>query len=136
MVCAALRTEIKRFVKDKELVQGLLVTYSQMNLTAEGSIRAEMTIGRKGVENLKQGIADMGLEQSLPINLDNHLLIFKDCTPTQSGNGRLQTKNAKHPFMGALCIERAVLNRRSNPEEGGEDKEESVMSFPLKMEFH
>ena len=126
-VCAALRAEVKKFVKDHELVQGLLVTYSQMNLTAEGSIRAETSVGRKAVEDLKQRLADMGLEQALPINLDNHLLIFNDCTPTQSGNGRLQTENAKHPFMGALCIERAVMKRKSVPEGGTEVKEENVI---------
>ena len=42
-------------------MQELLVTYSPMYLMG-GSIRAEMSVGRKAVEDLKQRIADMGLE--------------------------------------------------------------------------
>ena len=92
--------ELKKFVRDQNLVQGLLVTYSPMHMMGD-SIRAEIYVGKKALNDLKQRI-------------DNHLVILKDCVPTQSGHGRLQTEKMKHPFMGALCIDRAVMKRKSS----------------------
>ena len=88
MVCSAIRLELKRFARDKKLVQGLLVTYSPMTMMGD-SIRAEMCVGKKAVEELKQRMADLALDQMLPVNLENHLVILKDCVPTQSGHGIL-----------------------------------------------
>ena len=103
MICSAIRLELKRFARDQKLAQGLLLTYSPMTMMGN-SIRAEMCVGKKAVEELKQRMADLALDQMLPVNLENHLVILKDCVPTQSGHGRLQTESNKKHFMGALCI--------------------------------
>ena len=98
------------------------------------SIRAEMCVGKKAVEELKQKMADWALDQMLPVNLENHLVILKDCVPTQSGHGRLQTENNKKHFMGALCIDRAVMRRKSTTEGHTEVGGEHVLTFPMKLD--
>ena len=97
------------------------------------SIRAEMCVGKKAVEELKQRMADLALDQMLPVNLENHLVILKDCFPTQSGHRRLQTENNKKHFMGALCIDRAVMRRKSTTEGHTEVGGEHVLTFPMKL---
>ena len=132
MVCSAIRLELKRFSREHRLSQGLLVTYSPLTMTGD-NIRAEMCVGKREVEELKQRMADLALDQMLPVNLENHLVILKDCVPTQSGHGRLQTENNKKHFMGALCIDRAVMRRKSTTEGHTEVGGEHVLTFPMKL---
>ena len=113
----------------QKLSQGLLVTYSPLTMTGD-NIRAEMCVGKTEVEELNQRMADLALDQMLPVYLENHLVILKDCVPTQFGYGRVQTENNKKHFMGALCIDRAVMRKKSTTEVEGEH----VLTFPMKLD--
>ena len=69
----------------------------------------------------------------LPVDFIDHLVILQDCPHTHLGEERLQGNSGKGPFpelphMFALCIDRAVMQRKGSTEvEGG-----SVLSFPIK----
>ena len=94
-----------------------------------------MMVGWEGVEKLKQRIAGLGLEESLPIDLRNRLLtIFQGCRPDQVVNEKFENENGRHPFMGALCAEKASLRLNRHQEGEGVEHDEVVITFPLKVD--
>ena len=93
-------------------------------------IRAEMCVGKREVEELKQRMADLTLDQMLPVNLTNHLVILQDCVPLQLGQGRVQEENTKGHFLGALFINQAIMRKKSTTEVEGEH----VLTFPMKLD--
>ena len=129
MVYSAIRLELKRFSREHRLTQGILVTYSPLTMSGD-KIRAEMCVGKREIEELKQRMADLTLDQMLPVNLTNHLVILQDCVPTQLGQERVQEENTKGLFLGALCIDRAVMRKKSTTEVEGEH----VLTFPMKLD--
>ena len=128
LVCSAIRLELKRFSREHRLTQGILVTYAPLTMSGD-KIRAEMCVGKREIEELKQRMADLTLDQMLPVNLTNHLVIRQDCIPTQLGQERVQEENTKGLFLGALCIDRAVMRKKSTTEVEGEH----VLTFPIKL---
>ena len=52
----------------------------------------------------------------------------QDCGHTQLGRERVQEENSKGHFLGAPCIDRAVMRRKSTTEIEGD----VVLSFPIR----
>ena len=102
-------------------------------IVSGGKIRGEMRVGKREVEGLKTRLADLTLPQMLPVDFTDHLVILPNCSHTHLGEERLQGNRAKGPFpelpqIFALCIDRAVMQRRGSTEvEGG-----AVLSFPIR----
>ena len=126
-VCSAIRQELKKFSTEHSLTQGILVTYSPVTLS-EGKIKAEMCMGKKEIEELKQRMASLMMEQMMAVNLTNHLVILQDCPPTQLGQDSLPVQFGQG-FFGALCIDRAVMRKKGTAEVKGEH----VLTLPIKM---
>ena len=95
---------------------------------SEGKIKAEMCMGKKEIEELKQRMADLTVDQMLPVNLTNHLVILQDCPPTQLGQDSLPVQFGQGFFLGALCIDRAVMRKKGTAEVEGEH----VLTLPIK----
>ena len=127
--CSTIRQELKRFSIEHSLTQGILVTYSPVT-SSEGKIKAEMCMGKKEIEELKQRMADLTLDQMLPVNLTNHLVILQDCVPTQLELEKVEEQDTKVLCLGALCIDRAVMRRKNTTEVEGEH----VLTFPVKLD--
>ena len=124
--CSTIRQELKRFSIEHSLTQGILVTYSPVT-SSEGKIKAEMCMGKKEIGELKQRMASLMMEGMLAVNLTDHLVILQECPPTQLGE--LPEQFGQGFFLGALCIDRAVMRKKGM----AGDKGEHVLTLPIKM---
>ena len=127
LVCSTIRLELKRFSREHRLAQGMLVTYAPLTISGD-KVKAEMCVGKREVEDLKRRMADLTLHQMLPVDYTNHLVILQDCVHTQLGRERVQEENTKGYFLGALCIDRAVMRKKGTTEVEGD----IVLSFPIR----
>ena len=81
-ICSVIRLELRSFTRGHRLTQGILVTYSPLTMSGD-KIQAEMCVGKREIEDLKQRMANLTLDQMLPVILANHQVILQDCLPTQ-----------------------------------------------------
>ena len=87
-------------------------------------------MGKREIEELKQRMANLTLDQMLPVNLANHQVILQDCVPTQLEQERVEEESTKVHILGALCIDKAVMRKKSTTEVEGEH----VLTFPIKFD--
>ena len=106
-----------------------MVTYTPLIMTGD-KIQAEMCVGRREVEDLKQRMANLTLDQMLPVNLANHQVILQDCLPTQLELEKVEEQDTKVLCLGALCIDRAVMRKKNATEAEGDH----VLTFPVKLD--
>ena len=106
-----------------------MVTYTPLIMRGN-RIQAEMCVGRKEVEDLKQRMAKLTLEQMLPVNLSNHQVVLQDCLPTQLELEKVEEEDTKVLCLGALCMDKAVM-RKKNATEGDGDH---VLTFPVRLD--
>ena len=108
------------------------MSYAPMVVSGD-KLRGEMRVGKREVEDLKRRIADLTLPQMLPVDFTDDLVILQDYSHTQLGEERIRGNSAKRPFpelpqMFALCIDRAVIQRKGSAEVEGS----AVLSFPIR----
>ena len=128
-ICSVIRLELRRFTTDHRLTQGIMVTYTPLIMTGD-KIQAEMCVGRREVEDLKQRMANLTLDQMLPVNLANHQVVLQDCLPTQLELEKVEEQDTKVLCLGALCIDRAVMRKKNATEAEGDH----VLTFPVKLD--
>ena len=89
-----------------------------------------MCVGKREIEDLKQRMANLTLDQMLPVNLANHQVILQDCLTTQLELEKVEEQDTKVLCLGALCIDRAVMRKKNANEAEGDH----VLTFPLKLD--
>ena len=58
-------------------------------------------------------MANLTLDQMLPVNLANHQVVLQDCLPTHLELEKVKEQETKVLCIGALCIDRAVMQKKN-----------------------
>ena len=75
-------------------------------------------------------MANLTLDQMLPVNLANHQVVLQDCLPTQLELEKVEEQDTKVLCLGALCIDKAVMQKKNTTEAEGDH----VLTFPVKLD--
>ena len=132
LVSSIIWLELRKFSREHGLDQGLLVSYAPMVVSGD-KLRGEMRVGKREVEDLKRRIDDLTLPQMLPVDFTDHMVLLQDHARTHIEEEGVQGTSAKGPFpelpqIFALCIDRAVIQRKGSAEVKGS----TVLSFPIR----
>ena len=125
---SAVRSEMKKFVEEHRLSQGILLTYAPLSTTGD-LIQTEIRLGRRKVEDLKRRIASLPLSRAMPVVSPSKWAVLHRGPHPQLGWGGTLSKGTKGQVMHALCMDLMVMRKKN-----GTEDQEVVLSLPFTRE--
>ena len=125
--------EIREFTQDHKTFPGMMVSFSKFSFNTTGAVETELLLGRDKIEDLKERIMALELEELLPVDLNPHTLtVFQGCRQDQ-GVKQCVEGLRQDLFLGAICAPKATLRLKEQSISEGKHHKKIFKTFTLRL---